>query len=132
QTSATRIGRRRFVIVIVRASLSKSGHQRRDACRRPALDDQLAGRFDIHTFTRAERDVAAAGAARDAYASLGDKDRGLSTFRINRPFGAPHRGDRLWRRHVEPVAARLLRYFDQQGLAAEFNGIDLAVAVAIP
>src|SRR4051794_19832505 len=73
QTSATRIGRRRFVIVIVRASLSKSCHQRRDACRRPALDDQFAGRFDIDTITWAERDVAAAGAARDAYASLGDK-----------------------------------------------------------
>jgi hypothetical protein len=30
------------------------------------------------------------------------------------------------------AAARLLRHFEQQGLVAEFDGIDMAVAVAIP
>src|SRR5947208_16420864 len=112
--------------------LSQSGHQGGNARRRPALDDQIARWLDIDAVTGAEHDAAAAGGPRHADAAVDDEDRCLGTFGVHRPFGAAHRRNRLRRHHVEPGAARLLRHFEQQGLVAEFDGIDMAVAVAIP
>ena len=89
-------------------------------------------RLDIDAVTGAEYDAAAAGGSRHADAAVDDEDRCLCTFGVHRPFGAAHRRNRLRRHHVEPGAARLLRHFEQQGLVAEFDGIDMAVAVAIP
>ena len=100
--------------------------------RRPALDDQFARWLDIDAVTGAEYDAAAAGGPRHADAAVDDEDRCLCAFGVHRPFGAAHRRNRLRRHHVEPGAARLLRHFEQQGLVAEFDGIDMAVAVAIP
>src|SRR5215213_3413069 len=111
--------------------LSQPCHQGRDARRRPALDDQVARCLDIDAVTGAEYDAAEAGRPRHADAAVDDEERCLRTFGVYRPFGAAHRRDRLRRHHVEFGAARLLRYLEQQGLVAEFDGIDMAVAVAI-
>src|SRR6185312_742106 len=112
--------------------LSQSCHQGRNARGRPALDDQVARCLDIDAVTGAEYDAAAAGGPRHADAAVDDEHRCLCTFGVHRPFGAAHRRNRLRRHHVEPGAARLLRHFEQQGLVAELDGIDMAVAVAIP
>ena len=103
-----------------------------DARGRPALDDQFTRRLDIDAVTGTEHDAAAAGGPRHTDTAVDDEHRCLCTFGIYRPFGAAHRRNRLRRHHVEPAAARLLRHLEQQGLVAEFDGIDLAVAVAIP
>ena len=50
---------------------------------------------------------------------------------IDGPLRAAYRCDRLRRHHVEPIAAGLLRYLDQEGLVAEFDGIDVAIAIAV-
>src|SRR6185369_14072674 len=112
--------------------LSQSCHQGRHARRWPALDDQLTRRLDIDAVTGAEYDAAAAGGPRHADAAVDDEHRCLCTFGVHRPSGAAHRRNRLRRHHVEPGAARLLRHLEQQGLVAEFDGIDMAIAVAIP
>src|SRR6185295_2604173 len=112
--------------------LSQSCHQGGNARRWPAPDDQVARWLDIDAVAGAEHDAAAAGGACHADAAVDDEHRCLCTFGVHRPFGAAHRRNRLRRHDVEPGATRLLRHFEQQGLVAEFDGIDMAVAVAIP
>src|SRR5258705_714824 len=57
-------------LLLSQSLLSQSCHQGCNARRRPALDDQVARRFDIDAVTGAEYDAAAAGGPRPPDSAL--------------------------------------------------------------
>ena len=90
------------------------------------------GGFDIDAVAGPEHDLPPPAGRATLTLPSTTKTEVFATSGIDGPFGAAHRRDRLRRHHVEAIAAGLLRHLDQQGLVAEFDGIDVAVAVAIP
>jgi hypothetical protein len=132
-----------LVAIVVRPNVGKSTLFNRLVGGRPALVEDVPGvtrdrRYGNADFGGVHFRVVDTGGM-DPTAAPGALTEGVHRQArqaigegVHRPFGAAHRGNRLRRHHVEPGSARLLRHLEQQGLVAEFDGIDMAVAVAIP